>query len=100
MPTIIFKKGDIETKVEAASGETLLETANASGVKLFGGCSGAGVCGTCHVYIYPSFIDKIQKASDEEIDLLESLPNGNINSRLACQIVVSEELDGLTITIP
>lgn len=100
MAKVIFKVGAEETVVEANNGETLLEAANRSGVKLFGGCAGAGVCGTCHVFINPEFIEKLNEASLEELDLLEILPNGKINSRLACQVIVSDDLDGLVVTIP
>lgn len=100
MAKITFKVGNEETIVEAINGETLLEAANRSGVKLFGGCSGAGVCGTCHVFIDPKFVEKLNEASSEELDLLEILPNGKMNSRLACQVVISDDFDGLVVTIP
>ncbi len=100
MAKITFKTAGTETTVDAAVGETLLETAKKNGVKLFGGCDGAGVCGTCHVYIDQDFIDKVNAASMDEEDLLEVLPNGKMNSRLACQVIVSENLDGLIVTIP
>ncbi|MDR0942721.1 MAG: 2Fe-2S iron-sulfur cluster binding domain-containing protein [Holosporales bacterium] len=100
MTAIIFKKGEEETKVEAENGKTLLEVAHEAGVKLFGGCGGAGVCGTCRVFVDPLFVEKLQEASPEEADLLDILSNGQLNSRLACQIVVTDELDGLTVTLP
>lgn len=100
MPKIIFKSENKEIVVDAVVGETLLETANKADVPLFGGCGGAGVCGTCHVFIDQEYLKKLNEPALEELDLIEVLPNGNSNSRLACQIVITEELDGMTVTIP
>jgi 2Fe-2S ferredoxin len=100
MVKITFKSRNEEILIEAKSGETLLEAANRSGVKLFGGCSGAGVCGTCHVFINSSFLDKLDEPTFDEADLLEILPNQRINSRLACQIVISDKMDGMIVEIP
>lgn len=100
MANITFKSENTDIIVEAKNGETLLEVASRSGVKLFGGCAGAGVCGTCHVFIDQEYIEKLNEASLEELDLIEVLPNGKVNSRLACQVVVSDALDGMIVTIP
>lgn len=100
MVKIIFKSGTEEISVNAEVGSSLLEVAKDNGIKLFGGCDGAGVCGTCHVYIDEEFISKVNEASPSEEDIIDVLLNGKINSRLACQIIVTEQLDGLTVTIP
>ncbi|MDR0640225.1 MAG: 2Fe-2S iron-sulfur cluster binding domain-containing protein [Holosporales bacterium] len=100
MVRIIFKTSAGESEIEANVGETILGAANRCGVKLFGGCSGAGVCGTCHVLIDPSFLDKAGEPSDHEADLVGVLPKSAPNSRLACQVVITEALDGMTVTIP
>lgn len=100
MAKIIFKTDAGETVVDAVLGDTLLEVAKKNGISLFGGCDGAGVCGTCHVFIDPEYISKVNEATFEEQDLLEILPNGKTNSRLACQIVITEQLDGMLVTIP
>ena len=100
MPKIIFIKDGVETVVDAQIGENLLEAANRSGVKLFGGCGGAGVCGTCHVYIDESYMNKINEAEGEELDLLDVLQNSKPNSRLGCQVIVSEDCDGMKVVIP
>ncbi|MDR1609291.1 MAG: 2Fe-2S iron-sulfur cluster binding domain-containing protein [Holosporales bacterium] len=100
MPKIIFKHGTSTTEVEALNGETLLEAANRNGVKIFGGCGGAGVCGTCHVVIDPAYTSKLKPASDSEADVLDVLPNAAPLSRLACQVVISDELDGVTVAVP
>lgn len=100
MAKIIFRTSAGDTKVEAKNGETLLEVAERSGVSIFGGCGGAGVCGSCHVFIDQAFVDKLSAPTNEEQDLLEILPNGRINSRLACQVKVSDILDGMVVSVP
>ncbi len=100
MAKITFRTKTGDTVVEATNGKTLLEVASRAGVELFGGCGGAGVCGSCHVYIDPEFVDKLEEASFEEQDLLDVVPNGKFNSRLACQVEVSDALDGLVVIIP
>jgi ferredoxin len=100
MVNIIFRSGSAERIVQANIGETLLAVAQRNGVRLYGGCRGAGVCGTCHVYIGSEFLDKAGEASADEEDLLDSLPNVESNSRLACQVVVTEEMNEMVVTIP
>lgn len=100
MAKITFRVNGTDTVVDAQDGETLLETATRAGVELFGGCGGAGVCGSCHVYISSEHLSALNEATFEEQDLLEALPNGKINSRLACQVVVSDKLDGMVVDIP
>jgi 2Fe-2S ferredoxin len=99
MVKIIVKDGNLEKEVHANVGETLLDTVRRIW-SVFGGCSGAGVCGSCHVYISPEFMEKLGDISAEEMDVLEALHNRRPNSRLACYIKVSEDLDGMIITIP
>lgn len=100
MARITFRSNGSDTVVDAKNGETLLEVAAQAGVELFGGCGGAGVCGSCHVYISSEHLPKLNDATFEEQDLLEALPNGKVNSRLACQVVVSDECDGMVVEIP
>jgi ferredoxin len=100
MVNITFKTGTGEQVVAANVGETLLTTAQKNGVKLFGACRGAGVCGTCHVYVKIEFLGSLGEIGADEEDLLGSLPNMKNNSRLACQIVITEEMDGMVVTIP
>lgn len=100
MAKIIFSSNGNNTTVDAQNGETLLETAARAGVELFGGCGGAGVCGSCHVYISPEYLPKLNEATFEEQDLLEALPKGKPNSRLACQVIISDVLDGMIVEIP
>ena len=100
MAKIIFRSNGVDTAVDAQNGETLLEVATKAGVELFGGCGGAGVCGSCHVYISNEHLPKLNDATFEEQDLLEALPNGKVNSRLACQVVISDECNGMVVELP
>ena len=63
-------------------------------------CGGGMACATCHVYVEDSWLTKLPKAEDAEQDMIDMAYKPNKNSRLSCQIVVSDEIDGLTVTTP
>ena len=63
-------------------------------------CGGAMACATCHVYVKDEWFDKIPKAEDAEVDMIDMAYEPKKNSRLSCQIIVSDELDGLEVTTP
>ena len=63
-------------------------------------CGGAMACATCHVYVKEEWFNKIPKAEDAEVDMIDMAYEPKKNSRLSCQIIVSEKLDGLEITTP
>ena len=63
-------------------------------------CGGSMACATCHVYVEDSWFSKLPKAEDAENDMIDMAYKPNKNSRLSCQIVVSDEIDGLTVTTP
>lgn len=101
MPKIIFvSKDGSETVVEARNGQTILELAHQTELPLEGACEGSLACSTCHVIIAPEFYDKLKPASEEEEDMLDLAFGLTQTSRLGCQIVVSDQLDGLKVTIP
>jgi ferredoxin len=79
--------------VEAAEGAVLLEVAQNAGQPLEGTCEGQMSCSTCHVARLP-------RASEEEEDMLDLAIGATRTSRLACQIVLTPELDGLTVRMP
>ena len=90
-----------ETEVKANVGETVMEAAINNGVPgIDADCGGACACATCHVFIDESFMDKIPAKEETEEAMLEFTEGGKENSRLACQVVISEELDGLRVTTP
>ena len=63
-------------------------------------CGGSMACATCHVYVDDKWFDKIPKAEDAEIDMIDMAFEPKKNSRLSCQIIVSDDLEGLTVNIP
>ena len=68
--------------------------------ELYGNCGGNCACGSCHIYIDEEHLNKIEKPSEEEENVLDIVFNLQQNSRLACQVFVCDELDGAIITIP
>ncbi|NNC52060.1 MAG: 2Fe-2S iron-sulfur cluster binding domain-containing protein [Erythrobacter sp.] len=97
--TFITSEGD---RVDASGkdGDTLLRAAQAAGMPLEGTCEGQMACSTCHVVIDKDWFDRLPEASEEEEDMLDLAAGVRRTSRLSCQIVLGEELDGLTVSIP
>ena len=63
-------------------------------------CGGSMACATCHVYVKEEWLNKIPKAEDAEVDMIDMAFEPKKNSRLSCQIIVSDEVDGLEVTTP
>jgi ferredoxin len=87
-------------QVTGAPGERLLDLAQANGQPLEGTCEGQMACSTCHVIVAAEDFAKLPRASEEEEDLLDLAARVTRYSRLACQIVLREELDTLTVWMP
>jgi ferredoxin len=87
-------------EVEAPAGERLLDVAQAAGQPLEGTCEGQMACSTCHVIVDGVDFQKLPAASEEEEDLLDLALHVTRTSRLACQIVLSSELETLTVRMP
>jgi ferredoxin len=85
---------------EAEPGTPLLELAQAVGMPLEGTCEGQMACSTCHVIVARDWFAKLPEASPDEEDLLDLAAGVTGTSRLSCQIVLSEALDGLEVKIP
>ena len=98
--TFIDATGQSRT-VEAQVGATVMETALRNSVPgIEAECGGACACATCHVYVAPEWTEATGKASQMEEDMLDFAFEVRPNSRLSCQIKVSEALDGLVVTTP
>lgn len=97
--TFITSEGD-RVDAQGEVGETLLRVAQAAGMPLEGTCEGQMACSTCHVVVDKDWFDRLPEASDEEEDMLDLAAGVRRTSRLSCQIVLGEELDGLTVAIP
>ena len=63
-------------------------------------CGGSMACATCHVYVEEKWLNKIPKAEEAEVDMIDMAFEPKKNSRLSCQITVTNELDGLVVTTP
>ena len=102
MPKITFidQKG-LSKIIEIENGLTVMEGAVQNNVPgIDADCGGGMACATCHVYVEDSWFNKIQKAEDAEQDMIDMAYKPQKNSRLSCQIVVSDEIDGLTVITP
>ena len=102
MPKITFidQKG-LSKIIEIENGLTVMEGAVQNNVPgIDADCGGGMACATCHVYVEDSWFNKIQKAEDAEQDMIDMAYKPQKNSRLSCQMVVSDEIDGLTVTTP
>ena len=87
--------------IEVENGLSVMEGAiqkDVPGIDADGG--GSMACATCHVYVEEKWLDKLPKAEDAEVDMIDMAYEPKKNSRLSCQLIVSDELDGLTVTTP
>jgi ferredoxin-2, mitochondrial len=91
---------DQRIAAEAAPGTRLLEAGQNAGLPLEGTCEGQMACSTCHVIVAPEWFDRLDAASDDEEDMLDLAAGVTRTSRLSCQIVLSEALDGLEVHVP
>ena len=88
------------SEVSAAPGESLLEVGQRDGQPLEGTCEGQMACATCHVIVDAADFDRLPPASEEEEDMLDLAYDATRTSRLSCQIVLSDALNGLTVRLP
>ena len=101
MPRIIFKvAGGIEVPVDVKVGTSVLEAAWNNNIDIEGACEGAMACSTCHVILGEKDFDKLGVPSEEEEDLLDLAWGVRPTSRLGCQIIVTDALDGTMFLLP
>ena len=90
-----------EHTVEIPNGNTVMERAVQNNIPgIDADCGGAMACATCHIYVDQKWYDKIEKKEDGEDDMLDVAFQPNKFSRLSCQIIVSDDLDGLIVRMP
>jgi ferredoxin, 2Fe-2S len=87
-------------EVDAPLGLSVLEIAHKHGVDIEGACEGSLACSTCHVIVEPDWYELLKEASEDEEDMLDLAFGLTQTSRLGCQIIMTEELDGLTVKLP
>jgi len=102
MPKITYKdyKGNSKT-LDIKNGLSVMEGAIQNDVPgIDADCGGGMACATCHVYVEEKWLDKLLKAEESEVDMIDMAFEPKKNSRLSCQITVTDELDGLIVTTP
>jgi len=87
-------------EVDAAPGARLLEVAQADGQPLEGTCEGQMACSTCHVIVAAEDFGRLPPPSEDEEDMLDLAAGATRTSRLACQILLTADLNQLTVRIP
>jgi 2Fe-2S ferredoxin len=101
MPKMVFIQRDGSRKeVDAPLGLSVLEIAHRHGVDIEGACEGSLACSTCHVVVDAAWFPKLAKPTEDEEDMLDLAFDLQETSRLGCQLIMTDELDGLTVKLP
>ena len=102
MAKIVFTTHDNQKfEVDVQNGLTVMEGAVQNDIPgIDADCGGGMACATCHVYVKEDWLNKLSKKEDGEEDMLDMAFEPKTNSRLSCQIIVSDEIDGLEVDIP
>ncbi len=101
MPRITFIERDgTHREVDAPNGLSVLEVAHKHDIDIEGACEGSLACSTCHVIVDAAWFAKLAKATEDEEDMLDLAFGLTETSRLGCQIVMSDKLDGLVVKLP
>ena len=96
---VVTREGD-EREIMGAAGLSVMEVARDAGIdEILALCGGCCSCATCHVHVDPEFADKLPAMSEDENDLLDSTSDRTEYSRLSCQVVLTDALDGLKVTV-
>jgi len=102
MPLIFYTTHDGNTyEADVAAGENLMQAAVDNGIDgIVGACGGSMSCATCHCYVDDAWINKIGVAEGAEFEMVAATQEPKPTSRLSCQLVVTEDMDGLTVYLP
>jgi 2Fe-2S ferredoxin len=102
MPKITYiEYSGKEHHVEMPLGYTIMEGAVKNSIPgIDADCGGSCACATCHVYVDENYLSKIQAAQEAEKDMLDFVNDPNNNSRLSCQIIITNDLDGIIVRMP
>ncbi len=102
MVTVKFIQPDgVEKSIDVPEGTTLMTAAMDNGVEgILGDCGGACSCATCHCYIEEGYFEKLTPAADVEQSMIEFATEPKENSRLGCQVPLTEELSGIVVRLP
>ncbi|BDG73243.1 ferredoxin [Roseomonas fluvialis] len=97
---VFVQRDGTRKEVDAPLGLSVLEIAHRHGVDIEGACEGSLACSTCHVIVDPSWYGKLAKATEDEEDMLDLAFDLQETSRLGCQLIMTDALDGLTVKLP
>lgn len=86
-------------KLDAVPGWRVMEIIREHGLPMEALCGGACECATCHVQVEEAWMPKLHEARDDELDMLDNVPTASDNSRLSCQLIWSDDLEGLEVTL-
>jgi len=101
MPKMVFIERDGKQKeVEAPLGLSVLEIAHRNSVDIEGACEGSLACSTCHVIVDGAWFSKLAKPTEDEEDMLDLAFDLQETSRLGCQLIMTDALDGLVVKLP
>ena len=102
MPKITFKDKDgVSKTIEVENGLSVMEGAIQNDIPgIDADCGGAMACATCHVYVEEKWLDKLPKTEEAEVDMIDMAHEPKKNSRLSCQLIITDELEGLIVTTP
>ena len=101
MPKLIVINTDGERReLDVAVGKSIMQAVRDNGYDLEGACEGALACATCHVHVDAAWYPKLDSISIDETDMLDFADEPSGTSRLSCQIVMDDELDGLVVNVP
>ncbi len=101
MPRVTFIVcGGQRVDIDAPEGLSLLEIAREHDIDIEGACEGSLACSTCHVIVDAEDFERLEEPTEDEEDMLDLAFGLTRTSRLGCQIILTEELDGLTVTLP
>ncbi len=99
MKIIVTDRDGEVRELRGIAGWQLMELIRDEGLPILAECGGCCACATCHVYVDEEWLDKLEAKNEEEIDMLDLAFEVQDNSRLSCQITMTERLDGLRVTL-
>lgn len=99
MHLLVTDREGREHRLEAIEGWRVMEVIRDWGMPIKAECGGACSCATCHIYVDPEWLDRLHPPTEEEFDQLDTAFAVETNSRLACQILMTPEMDGMRVTL-
>ncbi len=101
MPKMVFvERNGASREVDAPNGLSVLEIAHKHGIDIEGACEGSLACSTCHVVVDATWFAKLAKPTEDEEDMLDLAFDLQETSRLGCQLIMTDALDGLVVKLP